>query len=158
MNAGGGQSDEHVTRGEALPRDRLSFGQPAQRRPREVELGHDAGQRSGFSSGKRDTGQPTRLSEGGSKGGVNGRIRLGHRHVVNECDRFGTHAQQVVDVHRHAIDANPAPLLQQRGDLQFTPHPVGGQGQQVLAKLDESSESAGQVHGCTRRAGLPHAR
>ena len=82
-------------------------------------------------------------------------IRLGYGDVIDEGDRFSAHTEKVIDVHGHAIDADPLPALQGRRDLQFASHTVRGKCEQVLAEFDESSESSRQIDRCTDLAGRP---
>ena len=73
---------------------------------------------------------------------MDGRVWFWHGHVINEGDGFCSYAQEVVHVHRHAINANPTPLFQRRGDLKFTSHAVGRQRQQVIAEFNQSAEAS----------------
>ena len=89
---------------------------------------------------------------------MDGRVGFWDGDVVNKGDRFCTDAQQVVDVHGHAVDAHAAPLFQQGGDLQFAAHTVGRHGEQVVAELDEAAKATGQINRRTGGPGLSHAR
>ena len=130
--------------------DGLAFWQPPQRRSGEVQFGDNTWKRGSLSTRKGDAGKPAGFGKGGAQSGVNGRVGLRNGDVINERYGFGPHAQKVVDVHRHAVDANTAPLLEHRRDLQFAAHPVGGHGEQVFTEFDEAAKASGQVH---RRTG-----
>ena len=84
-------------------------------------------------------------------------VGFGHGHVIHKGDGLGSNAQEVVDVHGHAIDANATPLFQGCGDLKFAPHTVGGKGEQVVAKFNQATKPTGQVDRCTGRSRGSHA-
>ena len=158
VDARGRQSNEDVAVLEVFAGDGLALGQPAERRAREVEFGDDARERGGLPAGERDSSQPARFGQRCTERGMDGRVGSWDGDVVNKGDRFCTDAQQVVDVHGHAVNAHAAPLFQQGGDLQFAAHTVGRHGEQVVAELDEAAKATGQIDRCPGGPGLSHAR
>ena len=88
---------------------------------------------------------------------MDGGVGFGHGHVIDKGDGFCADAQQIVDVHGHAVDANATPLFQGRGDLKFASHAVGGKSEQVVAEFNQATEPTGQVNRCTRRSRGSHA-
>ena len=53
-----------------------------------------------------------------------GRIILGHRHVIEKEERFGAAAQGVIDAHRHQVDSHGVVDAHQGGHLELGAHAV----------------------------------
>jgi hypothetical protein len=53
------------------------------------------------------------------------RIVFGHRHIIEEEQRFGSRAKHVVDAHGDKIDADRRMLLSKDRDFELGPNPIG---------------------------------
>jgi len=61
-----------------------------------------------------------------------------HGEVVDEGDRFDARGDEVVDVHRHAIDADGRVVVDGFCDEEFRPDAVRREREVLLADVDES--------------------
>jgi len=67
--------------------------------------------------------------------------------VVEHAQRLGPHAQDVVDVHGHAIDADGVVLVQHLGDEQLGSDAVGGKGQAEAVPEVQHAGKVAEVQG-----------
>ncbi len=74
-------------------------------------------------------------------------VGLLHREVVHERDRFDALCDEVVDVHRDAVDPDRRVVVDGFGDEQLRPHPVGGEGEHAVADVDQPGELALELAG-----------
>ena len=73
-----------------------------------------------------------------------GRIVLGHGHVVEEEQRLGPAAQGVVDAHRHQVDADRVVPADRHGHLELRAHAVGA-GDQHRVLVVPGEELVGEI-------------
>jgi hypothetical protein len=68
--------------------------------------------------------------------------------VIDQRQRSRTHADQVVDIHRDAVDADRVVAIHRLGDDRLRPDPVGAQGEPRSADVDHIGEVTDrQLHG-----------
>ena len=127
VQAGRGDADRHV----------VGLDRPAVDHP--LALGHaDAEAGQVVIAGGVDVGQNGRLAAQQGAVGLDaavgdpvddllqqGRIVLGHGHVVEEEQRLGPATEGVVDAHRHQVDADRIVPADRHGHLQLRAHAVG---------------------------------
>ena len=65
-------------------------------------------------------------------------------------DGFCADAQQIVDVHRHTIDANTVPILDCSCNLQLAANAIGCHCQEMTSKFNQSAKTTRQVNRCSR--------
>ena len=69
------------------------------------------------------------------------RIGLGDSDVIDEGERFSTHAYEVVYVHRYAVDTHSLQAPHLSGQLEFGADPIGSQRQPRISEFDDASEA-----------------
>ena len=75
------------------------------------------------------------------------RIGLGDSDVVDEGERFGAHTDEVVHVHRYAVDAHSLQAPHLTGQLELGADSIGGQRQPRISEFDDPSEAPRERHG-----------
>ena len=73
------------------------------------------------------------------------------RNVVEEEQRFGALGQNIVDAHRHGVDAYGVVLVQGEGYLELGAHSVGSAHQYRLLDVE-----GGEVEHAAERADIAH--
>ena len=88
-----------------------------------------------------------------------GGVGLLDREVVHERERLGAHADEVVDVHRHAVDPHGVEAPRLLGDDHLRAHAVRAQGDtEVRTDLQDARVVPGVHHGARRPAGVDRAQ
>ena len=85
-------------------------------------------------------------------------VSLRDGNVVDEGERFCANADEVVDVHRYAVDAHSLQPSRLGGQLQLRAHPVSRQSESRITELDDASEPAGQGDWSALLARCPNRR
>jgi hypothetical protein len=80
------------------------------------------------------------------------RVGLLDRYVVHEGDRRGADADEVVDIHRHAVDPDGVEAAHLLGDDELRPHAVGADRDRGLLVEGEHAGVMTGRHDLARRA------
>ena len=122
-------------------------------------LGVEAGHLGGLAADEGAAGLAAALGDAGDDGlDAAGHI-LSHSHVVQEKQGRGTGADNVVDAHGHAVDANGVVLIHEKGDFQLGAHAVGTGDQDGLLHArhiggEQAAEAAQRAHDTGNVGGL----
>ena len=144
VQPGGGQADDRVTRPDRAAVDDVGPLDDADAAPGQVELVrvHETGMLRGLATDEGASGvaaaggdRPDQLAD-----------PLGHdladRHVVEERERLGAAAHDIVGAHRDQVDADRVEASERRGDGGLRPDAVGRGHQQRLAVAGGDADRA----------------
>jgi len=112
----------------------------ADRHADEVEALHDIPELRGFAARDRDAGHLGARAQAGADRVEHRRIGLFQRDVVDHRDGLGADADHVVDVHRHAVDADGVVLAHHVGDDGLRADAVGAERDADAVHLDHVGE------------------
>ncbi len=127
VNAGGGQADEGVPFPDPASVDDFGLVHHAHGKARDVIVVgvHDAGVLGGLAANQGAAGLDAALRHAGDDGGDFLRLVFADGDIVQEEQGPGAAADDVVDAHGHAVDADGVVLVQQLGQAQLGAHAVG---------------------------------
>src|SRR5207247_5807756 len=109
-------------------------------------------------SGDLDPSQLGPAPEASADLGAHVRVRLAAEDEVEERDRLRPDADQIVDVHGDAVDADRVEPAEALGDDHLGPHAVGGHGYpEALVDADHARVVAREGHHTGRTAGVDPA-
>ena len=118
-------------------------------KPREVVVAVlvEAGHFGGFAADQRAAGFPAAFGDAGDDGGGRLRIELAAGEIVQKEQRLGALHHEVVDRHRHQIDADAAMQAGLDRDLDLGADAVGGRDQDRVLEagrleVEQSAEAA----------------
>ena len=106
MNATTWESYQNVIWANITSRYRLSRRKPSECSPREVQLSHDPGQSCSLPSRQGDICTLASLGKRLPNPAMCIVRWCRDGDVIHECQRFSADAQEIVDIHRHAIHPN----------------------------------------------------
>ena len=95
-----------------------------------------------LAAGDGDAGQPRALGEARAEGLEHRRLGPLHGDVVHQRDRPRADADEVVDVHRHAVDADRVVAAGHLRDQRLGADPVGADGDSDAAEIHDAREVA----------------
>src|SRR5271166_1407770 len=148
MHAAAGQAQQHVARRHAA-RQQVAAFRRADRETGEVviALGIQSGHLGRLAAHQRAAGfLAARCDAGDHRARLRDRQMTG-REIVQEEQRLGALHHQIVDAHRHQIDANRIVQSGLDGQLQLGAHPVGGGNQDRVGearrlRVEQGTEAA----------------
>ncbi len=148
MRAARGQANEDVARNDARTVDGPRLFDDTDGKAREVVLAGDEcfWMLSGFAADQCATGLFATRRNALDDGGRDIDVKTLANVIVEEEERLGALHQDVVDAHRHQIDADGVVLVHGKRELELGADAVGARDQHRLAvtlgKLDERTEAA----------------
>ena len=158
VQAAGGQADDRVAGAHRVARDERVGGDRAEGRAAEVEAvrarmaADELGQHRELAAGDLDAGGLGAHLQALRDLRERGRVGLLDGEVVEHRDRLGADADEVVDVHRDAVDADRVEATGLLGDDELGADAVGAQrDRQVL----RDAQHAGVMTGAQQRAARP---
>src|SRR3990170_4869804 len=163
VNPRRGEADHRVTGGDVGPRQqRAAFG-GADRKSGEIIIAVlvEAGHLRGFATDQRATGFPATLGNARDDAGRGFGIELAAGEIIQKEQRLRTLDHEVVDRHRHQIDADAAVQAGLDGDLDLGANAVGrGDQNRVLEpgrlEVEQTAESADFGVGAGAGGGTNH--
>ena len=156
VQAVGAQGEDHVPAAHLAGGDGLCLVHHAHGEARQVVVlgGHEAGVLGGLAADEGAAGLDAALRHAGDDGGHLLWFVLADGDIVQEEQGHGAAADDIVDAHGYAVDADGVVAVHQLGDADLCAHAVGAGDQAGLGH-------AGNVQGeqpAEAADGLPHAR
>ena len=153
----GGEPHQHVAVPHAFRPEQTGLVHRADAEPRQIELvvGHDAGVLGRLAAQQRAAGAPASLGHAFHDRGHALRRDLADRQVVQEEQRLGAGAHDVVRAHRDQVDADRVQPPGQPRDLELRADAVGGGGEHASPTDAEQPREPADLVG---HLGSPRAR
>ena len=165
MHARGGKADERIAGPAPTPVDDAVERHRPEGRADEIEAKRrrvapdHLGQLADLATRDLDPGQLGAGLQPHGQIAQQGGVGLLHGDVVEQRDRLRTDADEVVDVHRHAVDADRVEPARPLGDDHLRADAVGGQGDpQSGSDFEHARVVAGQGHGPRGPTGIDPAQ
>jgi hypothetical protein len=165
VQAAGRQADEHVAgddrgaRDDRVRRDGPEGGAAEVEAVRARMAADELGQHGELAPGDLDAGVLGADLQALGDLRERGRIGLLDGEVVEHRDRLGADADEVVDVHRDAVDADRAEAAGLLGDDELGPDAVGRQrDREVVGEPQDARVVAGSEERAARPAGVDRAQ
>ena len=159
MRPARGQADERITRRNARAVDGARFFHDTDRETGEVVLAGDEclGMLGGFAADQRATRLLAACGDALDDGARDLDVEAFANEIVEKEQRLGTLHQDVVDAHRHQVDADGVVLVQRESQLELGADAIGARHQHRLAEafgqFDERAEATDpRQHLRTQRA------
>ena len=149
MHAARRQSQDNIARGDVAARQqRVALGR-ADRETRQVEIaaGIHAGHLGGLAADQRATGAAAALGDAGDDAPSDLDLEAAGGVIIQEEQRLGALDHDVVDAHRHQVDAHRVVQAGLDGDLELGAHAIGAGHQDGIAKargleVEQAAEAA----------------